>query len=428
MVSPGDLETKRQQLEEKRRMRREARRRRVVFYVICAVVGLLLLVGSAIWSYQTGRTALFGLIDFGPKRGPIVNVLVLGIDSGLEGPERSDTMILFSIDHRTGQIGALSIPRDTRVRIPGRRGFDRVNAAHAHGGPKLAVSTVERLLNVDVDYYVRIDYDGFEAIVDAIGGVVIDVERRMRYVDEAQGFRIDLLPGVQRLDGNGALQYVRFRSDSLGDVALVDPIQHQYAGRVQRQLKLVQAIARQALSARNMLNAPELVNELRAAVDTDMPIDEAIRLATLVIRDMRVDGLSTAVLPGVGQTVGGASYWVVDEPRAREVVNKVILRHGPMVRVEVLNGNGIDGMAAAVADRLREQGFEVVAVGNADRFDYAETSAIARNGNLVDAGEVAKAIGERVSVATADASGTRRIPFYASDADVTLILGRDMQI
>src|SRR5690606_33450199 len=129
--------------------------------------------------------------------------------AGLEGGARTDTMILFSWDKQTGTIGALSIPRDTRVQIPGRRGYDRVNAAHAIGGPELAVRTVEQLTGVDVDYYVRLDFEGFQRIVDTLGGVVIDVERAMHYSDSAQGLYIDLKPGIQLLDGAQALQYVR---------------------------------------------------------------------------------------------------------------------------------------------------------------------------------------------------------------------------
>src|SRR5690606_13458695 len=122
---------------------------------------------------------------------------------------RTDTIILATIDKAEGSIHAVAIPRDTRVRIPGRSGYDRINAAHAYGGPKLAVRTVEELLGIEIDYYVRIDYEGFETIIDTLGGVVIDVERPMRYVDRAQGLDIDLKPGVQLLNGKQALDYVR---------------------------------------------------------------------------------------------------------------------------------------------------------------------------------------------------------------------------
>ena len=418
MLTPEEAEARRAELEAKRRRKRLERRKRILFYTICTVVGLLLLTLSAYWSY----TARY---EFGAARGEnrIVTVLLLGSDSGIEGGRRADTMILFSVDKQTGRIGALSIPRDTRVQIPGRSGYDRINAAHAYGGPKLAVRTVEELLGVTVNYFVSIDYAGFERIVDTLGGVVIDVEKPMRYTDHAQGLYIDLRPGVQLLKGREALQYVRYRGDGLGDVSLVDPAAGEYAGRVQRQLRFVQALFKQAVSTKGLANAPELISELRSAVVTDMPIDEAVRLA-LALRSVGVGDLHTAILPGVSETVGGASYWVMDRAKAREVVNRVIVQREGMVRVEVLNGNGSTGAAAQVADLLREKGFEVVAVGNADHFAYARTAVIAHREDQEAAAEVVRALGREVERRTGD---PRQGPVAAVDADVTVIVGRDFR-
>lgn len=332
MLSPEELEKKRREIEEKRRLRREMRRKRAFFYAFCVVLGLILLLGAAYWSYH--HELPLGL-DKSRAESPIVNVLVLGVDTGADRGNRSDTMILFSLDKRDGHISALAIPRDTQVRIPGRRGVDRINAAHAIGGPSLAVRTVEQLLGVDIDYYVRVDFEGFKAIVDTLGGVVIDVERRMYYEDKAQGLKIDLQKGLQRLNGEQALQYVRYRSDGMGDVSLVDPARGEYAGRVERQLKFVRALARQAVSAKAILNAPELVSQLMRAVATDMPLDVAIRLA-LLVREAAPQEIDVAVLPGVGAVVGGASYWLMNEAKAREVVERLILRRTGAVQQNAL--------------------------------------------------------------------------------------------
>lgn len=414
MLSPQDLEAKRRELEERRRLRREMRRKRLLFYAFCVLLGLILMLIAAYWSY-------YGELPFGIGRGraesPIVNVLLLGVDSGVGQGNRSDTIILFSFDKRDGHVSALAIPRDTQVRIPGRRGVDRINAAHAIGGPALAVRTVEQLLGVDIDYYVRVDFDGFRAIVDALGGVVLDVERRMYYEDKAQGLKIDLQQGLQRLNGDQALQYVRYRSDGMGDISLVDPVKGEYAGRVERQLKFVRALARQAISIQAVLNAPELVTQLLRTVSTDMPPDVAVRLA-LLGKQMAVQDVETAVLPGTGATVGGASYWLVNEAKMKEVVNKLVLRRSDMVRVQVLNGSGIDGQAARAADVLRREGFEVVTVGNADRFDYETTVVIPRPGRTAEAERVAGVLGGRVQGPEPAAGGQ-------SGADVTVIIGRD---
>lgn len=418
MMTPEEMESKRRVLEEKRRRKEEERRKRRLFYVACALVGVLLLGLTAYWSYTYQSPGSAGVDS------RYVTVLLMGSDNGIEGVTRTDTMILFSLDRQTGAVGALSIPRDTRVQIPGRRGFDRVNAAHVYGGPKLAVSTVEQLLGVDVNYFVSVNYDGFERIVDTLGGVIIDVEKPMRYVDAAQDLEINIEAGVQRLDGQKALHYVRYRGDRLGDVALVDPSEGGYAGRVDRQLHFVQSLIKQVVSAQGLIKAPQLIGELRGAVVTNMPTDEAIRLA-MAAKEVRLKEIKTAILPGIGDTVGGASYWVVDAPKAQEVVNRLIVHRQGMVRVEVLNGNGMDGVASHVANVLREKGFEVVAVGNADHFTYSETSVIARTGADSSAAEVAKALGREWH---GGAQGHIAGPIVATDADVTVILGTDFKI
>ncbi|MBR6712574.1 MAG: LCP family protein, partial [Selenomonadaceae bacterium] len=109
-------------------------------------------------------------------------VLIMGVDIRKDDVGRSDTMMIATIDPRFDQATLLSIPRDTRVKIRGR-GYDKINAAFAYGGVALAESTVENFLGIDIDHYVLIDTSSFVKIIDAIGGVDIDVEKRMYYED-----------------------------------------------------------------------------------------------------------------------------------------------------------------------------------------------------------------------------------------------------
>ena len=230
MLSPEEVAQKKQEMEMKRELKREKRRRRSLFALIVGIVALVLMIGTAIITYRMGtRGVQQGAAD--PER---TNILVLGADKGEYDPGRTDTIILVSVDPKAKEVGVLSVPRDTRVMIPGR-GYNRINTAYAFGGPQLAKKTVENWLGIDIDYYVVVDFAGFEHIVDTLGGVEIDVEKRMRYQDRAQGLHIDLHPGRQVLDGRQALNYIRYRADGLGDVSLVDPVQELYVGRGQRQ-------------------------------------------------------------------------------------------------------------------------------------------------------------------------------------------------
>src|SRR5690606_32900071 len=181
---PGDLSR-----------RRRVRRLRAAFLVVLALVGLA--VG---WVAGTSGQA----------------VLVLGVDRREGDRGRSDTMLLV-VPRAFGGLKLLSIPRDTRVELPGR-GPGKINAAYAYDGPQASAEAVARLLDIPAPTPVVVDFQAAAAVVDAMGGITLTVERPMRYRDPYQDLVIDLEPGTQRLDGDRALGFVRFRSDAQGDI------------------------------------------------------------------------------------------------------------------------------------------------------------------------------------------------------------------
>lgn len=233
-----------------------------------------------------------------------MNLLVLGVDARKgETVTRSDTIMFVSAEPRQKRVSILSIPRDTRVEIPGH-GWDKINAATALGGPELAQKTVSQLLDVPIDYYVLTNFEGFKRLVDILGGVTIDVEQDMRH-REGDGYAIDLKKGVQRLDGEKALQYVRYRGYAMGDIT-----------RTEKQQKFLKALAQELVRSRNITKLPKLVPQLRECVDTNMSLREMMRWAG-VARKMDDVQMVAGTLPGYPLNINGASYWYVDPARAR---------------------------------------------------------------------------------------------------------------
>ena len=158
-------------------------------------------------------------------------IMIMGVDEREDDVGRSDTLMIATVDPKKDQAALLSIPRDTRVKINGH-GWDKINAAYAYGGEKLTQRTVEDFLGVNMDHYIIINTHAFQKIIDAIGGIDIDVEKRMYYEDpwdDDGGLVIDLRPGKQHMDGKTAVTYVRFR-DEEGDI-----------GRIKRQQKSMKA-------------------------------------------------------------------------------------------------------------------------------------------------------------------------------------------
>lgn len=412
---------RRKALEEHRERKKAARRRRLMIGGITGVVVLALLAVGVYYLLNRGTQGLRVYVE--GEILPIDDrllVLVLGMDA-IE-PNHTDTIMLASFNSRTGHVGVLSVPRDTRVRIPGRTGFHRVNVAHASGGPQTTVATVEALLGVKIDYWIRLDFGGFKKVVDTVGGVEIHIDRPMVYTDKAQNLYIDLAPGTQILDGDKALQYVRFRADGLGDVVLADPLTGTYKGRVERQLTFMRALAKRVMQPSMLVRAPVILPQLMEAVHTNLPLDKALRLVGSVSR-VDLSRMETVVLPGSAQTIGGASYWIPDEAGIKEAVNRVLLGRHNMVNVVVLNGNGTSGVAAKVAGRLRSEDMYVSRIGNADRYNYPHTQVIPLTDKADAAASIAATLGGRVAPdapvpETADTTGV----------DIVVIVGMDYQM
>ncbi|MGB9976126.1 LCP family protein [Thermovenabulum sp.] len=338
-----------------------------------------------------------------------VNILLLGLDAGTIGADekhnryRSDTMMLFSLDLKEKKVNVLSIPRDTRVVLPGE-GFQKINAAMAFGGPDLAVDVVSKLLNVPVHYYVTVNYEGFKKIVDAIGGVEIEIDRRMKYDDNAGNLHIDLKPGLQVLDGEKAEQFVRFRHYPEGDIA-----------RVRAQQKFLKATAKALLQPANILKIPKLIQIVQENVKTDISPVNLVKLANFA-RQLKEEDVETYTLPGTGQYIGGVSYFIPEEEKVKELVNAIFYdKNG--IKVAVLNGSGYSGVANEIAKKLESMGFTVVKVANADSFDYDTTTVLYPKEKPEYAKEISKVLNNPILKEDEN----------SNDDVATIILGKDIK-
>ena len=244
-----------------------------------------------------------------------VNILLLGTDDGdnefPDAPKRTDTMMLASIDPDKKEIALLSIPRDTRVVIAGHKGMDKINAAYAYGGVALAKQTVANLLQVPIHYSITIDWKAFIQVIDILGGVDLYVENDMEYADPYAHLEISLKKGYQHLDGQQAGQYVRFRSDEMGDI-----------GRVQRQQRFMKAMLDGAMQVGTVLKLPSLMSTIDRYVNTDMSVLTMVKTANS-IKSFGADSLHGNMLPGEPAMIGGVSYWVLNEKETKAMLDRL---------------------------------------------------------------------------------------------------------
>jgi LCP family protein required for cell wall assembly len=237
------------------------------------------------------------------------NIVIMGVDSREDDVGRSDTLMVATIDPKKDQAALLSIPRDTRVKIK-NHGFDKINHAYAFGGHELAKDTVENFLGITLDHYVIIDMHAFQSIIDAMGGIDINVEKRMHYEDpwdDDGGLVIDLQPGMQHMDGKTAITYVRYR-DEEGDL-----------GRIRRQQKFMKAMFDKIASPSIIMKIPSIIKEVSNSIKTDMSIRQMIEFAG-TIKESQKNGLKTDMVPGRPLYIDEISYWIPNIKELRQTL------------------------------------------------------------------------------------------------------------
>ncbi|MCE5217988.1 LCP family protein [bacterium] len=326
-----------------------------------------------------------------PGIGGPISVLLIGADDRKDRG-RSDTLIVAYVNPKVGRAALLSIPRDTRVEIPGHT-RTKINHAYRFGGVPLVRQTVEGLLGESLPRYAKLDFETFKRVVDVLGGVTLKVEdveghgRGMNYDDNWDGLHIHLKPGTQKLNGEKAMGFVRYRRD--GDLQ-----------RGARQRQFLRAMVEQHVRASNMFRLIRAARVITSRMDTNLPTAEAVRLA-VTLRRISPDRIMTAALPVKPAPSHGVYYSEVEESQAqalREQMRQFVAGQTQVAaggdelsapvnraraerpeaelkacRVAILNGTGTPGIGKSAGEQLRRGGAVVTSTGNAQKFDYLRT-------------------------------------------------------
>lgn len=293
--------------------RRISRGKKVAIGAVCALLAVVLAGGTAAALYlgslnaklQDVDEAVFEVLEKPVSPESPFYVLVLGSDTREEGAAgRSDTIILARVDPVRKDVTLVSIPRDMQVELEGH-GTQKINAAYAFDGVRGAVQAVSEFAGVSISHVVEIDFFGFKDIVDALGGVTVDVPPNTEYKG------VSVPEGVQTLDGEQALVFARCRKTyAEGDYQ-----------RTKNQRQLVQAVAEKVLDAPPG-DIPGIVESLASAVSTDLSVTDLVDLA-LKMRGMDADAMKTAVVPSHSGMQDGISYVFVEEPAWSEMMARV---------------------------------------------------------------------------------------------------------
>lgn len=372
-----------------------------------------------------------------------INILVMGLDRRVDEPKgnptRTDTMFVVTVDPYSKTAGVFSIPRDLWVEIPdGQGGYfnERINVAYEYGplrnypggGPGLAIDTVEHNFGMKIDHYVVLDFVGFMELVDAVGGIDVDVKDVVwdpsycNTTDCSDLQEVYFEPGRQHMNGEQALQYVRIRYGS-NDLK-----------RIERQQDVIRATVDAALNAQLLIpnRAVSIYNKFRDAVETDVSAFKVPGLA-LLAQDIPPENIINISLASAVQE-GWAGDAAVLFPNWDQIeVLKAQLFFDGQLRseaafVEVQNGTHTPGLADSVVKYLTKQGFPEadLTIGNAtDGLDHQQTVIYDLTGKPYTAKKLATWLGLPVSRVQEVRADTASVPVPTSAADIVVVLGAD---
>jgi polyisoprenyl-teichoic acid--peptidoglycan teichoic acid transferase len=361
-----------------------------------------------------------------------VNISIVGIDrvpnTTANSPKifngRSDTILLLRLDPRDKSISLLSVPRDTKVEIPGIA-FSKINEANPRGGSALTTRLLSSMLNnVTIERYVRVSTGAFRELVDLLGGVEVFVPRAMSYTDRTQKLRINLVQGWQTLNGEQAEQFARFRNDGLGDV-----------GRIGRQQSLIQAVRNRLTSPSVLVRLPEIIRLMQKYVDTNLKFDEILTIANFGLQ-LEPGNFKMVMLPGRSSSKEGdlRSYWIVDDDGRDRVMTQYFKQSlsdfaqgrfrnqnqtalSTQLKIAIQNASSNPKTAKTLASFLKTKGFSNVYVVKDWPDKQRHSQIIVQQGDLEAANSLQKLLGN----GKIEAASTGEIP-----SDLTLRIGEDL--
>ena len=292
--------------EKKRRSRKRILYTLLSLFIVVAGFGIYFV-------YQTLQAASESYNDLGREKSELreeqvsiksdpISILLMGIEDyetgGVNG--RTDTLIVLTYNPELNTVKMMSIPRDTLVEIVGYDRDDKINHAHAFGGKEMTINTVEKFLDIPIDYYAAVDFDAFIDIVDILGGVTVNVPFDFHQKTMApNSYYVYFNEGPQRVNGEEALAFVRMRKmDPRGDI-----------GRTERQQEFIRAVVDEALQFKSITKVDDIANVIGERVETNVKISEGISMF-LNLTGFSSDNIESVKLDTVPETINGISYQI----------------------------------------------------------------------------------------------------------------------
>lgn len=360
-----------------------------------------------------------------PSGNKPVNILLLGMDIGDPNQEdnkdikRTDTIMVVNYNPETDKITTVSLPRDTLIQNNGNS--VKINSAFAIGGYSRIKTEVEGLLNVNINYIVKVDYDAFVDIIDAIGGVKMKIERNMIYDDEGQNLHINFKAGeTVKLDGQKAQEFFRWRKNNDGSGFANGDLD-----RIQNQQKFIAKVIDKCTNPLIVFRIPKIMSAIGNNVETNMSPFSIIKYG-LKFMGVSNNDISMLTAAGTPKTINGQSFLVFDKNSNKDIISQLassevssqsengISREN--IKIKILNATKINGLASELKINMNNLGYTKIDTGNTELSD--KTVILSNNKNML------KTISKDLDIKN---SGKKDDKAEYKDYDVIIILGKDFK-
>ncbi|MCQ2014347.1 LCP family protein [Clostridium butyricum] len=360
-----------------------------------------------------------------PSGNKPVNILLLGMDIGDPNQEdnkeikRTDTIMVVNYNPETDKITTVSVPRDTLIQNNGNS--VKINSAFAIGGYSRIKTEVEGLLNVNINYIVKVDYDAFVDIIDAIGGVKMKIERNMIYDDEGQNLHINFKAGeTVKLDGQKAQEFFRWRKNNDGSGFANGDLD-----RIQNQQKFIAKVIDKCTNPLIVFRIPKIMSAIGDNVETNMSPFSIIKYE-LKFMGVSNNDISMLTAAGTPKTINGQSFLVFDKNSNKDIISQLassevssksengISREN--IKIKILNATKINGLASELKINMNNIGYTKIDTGNTELSD--KTVILSNNKNML------KTISKDLDIKN---SGKKDDKAEYKDYDVIIILGKDFK-
>lgn len=355
--------------------------------------------------------------------GEPVNILLLGMDIGdpnqvdNQSIKRTDTIMVLNYNPDNKKMNVVSIPRDTLIDVNGRN--SKINAAYAIGGYPKIKAEAEKLLGININYIVKIDYNAFREIIDAIGGIEMKIERNMIYDDEGQNLHINFKAGeTVNLDGKKAEEFFRWRKNNDGS-----GLANGDLDRIENQQKFISKVVDKCTSPFILFRMPQIMSALGDNIETNMSSGEIIGYG-LKFMNVKKENMSMITAAGTPKTINGESFLIFSKNENKDIISSLSSSSSSKnlsanvskddIRIKILNATKINGLASKEMKELNNAGYTKIDTGNTE---LSDKSIILANDK-----DKLKIIKQDLNIKNSDQKEDKA---EYNDYDVIIILGKD---